>query len=124
MSIIAHHPLSALMTEVKSESAIADTPEAQVLQQAIYEAVEAYYNYLDRSGLIYDHDRDLLRASGLHVIRNLCGGIEIVLKDGALDRRYGDGEDPDPECRKTQPDMAAVESSLVAVRGRLTRGFV
>jgi hypothetical protein len=97
MSQVIDHPAAPLMAEVNAERAIADTPEAKALQDAIVEAVRAYYEYLDRHGLFYDDDRNLVRASGLHVICDLSGDdFEIILKDGPIDRCYGDGEDPDP----------------------------
>jgi hypothetical protein len=96
MSNVIEHPAAALMTEVNAERVIADSPEAEALQNAIFAAVQAYCDYLDRHGLFYDFDRNLLRASGLHVTYDLIGTMEIVLKDGAIDRCYGNGEDPDP----------------------------
>ncbi len=96
MSAVVNHPAAALMAEVEAERAIADTPEAQALQNAIFDAVRAYYEYLDRHGLFYDAERELVRATALHVICDMCGTMDIMIKDGALDRRYGDGEDPDP----------------------------
>jgi hypothetical protein len=45
--------MRVLMAEVKTERAIADTPEAEALQEAIFDAVRAYYEYLDRHGLFY-----------------------------------------------------------------------
>jgi hypothetical protein len=56
------HPAIALMTEVEAERAIVTTPEAEALQTAIFDAVRAYCEYLDRHGLFYDADRDLARA--------------------------------------------------------------
>jgi hypothetical protein len=96
MRTIVNHPAAALMTEVKTERAITGTAEAEALQEAIFDAVTAYYKYLDRHGLFYDADRELVRASELHLICDMCGDIEIILKDGPIDRRYGPGEDPDP----------------------------
>jgi hypothetical protein len=96
MSNVVNHPAAALMTEAKKEREIADTTEAQALQEAIFTAVRAYYDYLDRNGLFYDAERELVRASALRVICDMCGSVGIILDDGAIDRRYGDGEDPDP----------------------------
>jgi hypothetical protein len=96
MGTVVDHPAAALMAEVEAERAIADTPEAEALQDAIFHAVKAYYEYLDRHGLFYDADRQLLKASALHVICDMLGAMEIILKDGPIDRRYGQGEDPDP----------------------------
>ena len=96
MRNVVDHPAAALMTEVDAEWAIVTTPEAEALQQAICDAVGAYYEYLDRRGLFYDADRDLVKGSGLYVIGDMIGDIEIFLKDGPMDRRYGQGKDPDP----------------------------
>ena len=98
MSTVVDHPAAALMAAVRAERAVADAPEAEALQNAIYAAVAAYYEYLDRSGLFFDHSYDpsLLKASALVVTCDMLGAIEIKLKDGAIDRRYGDGENPDP----------------------------
>jgi hypothetical protein len=96
MGSVVDHPAKVLMAEVKVERDIADTPEAQALQEAIFTAVRAYYDYLDLNGLFYDAERELVRASALHVICDMCGDVDIMLKDGPIDRRYGDGEDPDP----------------------------
>jgi len=103
MGKVVKHPASALMDEVKAERAIVDTPEAEVLMEAVTRAVSAYFEYLDRHGLFYDEKRDLMRASALRVICSVIGDIEIGLEDGALDRRYGSGKDPDPECRGLNP---------------------
>lgn len=102
MDKVLTHPASALMDEVKAERAIVDTPEAKILQEAITKDVSAYFDYLDRHGLFYDEERDLVRASALRVRCSVIG-VEIGLEDGALDRRYGNGKDPDPECRGLNP---------------------
>jgi hypothetical protein len=96
MKTVVDNPAEALMIEVDAEWAIVTTPVAEALQQAICDAVGAYYEYLDRHGLFYDADRYLVKASGLHVICDMTGDIGIILKDGPADRRYGQGEDPDP----------------------------
>lgn len=103
MSNVVNHPACALMAEAEAERAIADTPEAEALQRAIFDAVRAYYKYLDRHGLFYDADRELVRASGLNVFCDMCGNVETVLKDGPLDRCYGNGMDPDPFCGGHNP---------------------
>ena len=86
MGNVINHPAAALMAEVKAENAIADAPEAQALQEAIFKAVSDYYNHLNRHGLFFDNERELVRASALHVVCDMCGNIEIELKDGAIDR--------------------------------------
>ena len=58
--------------------------------------MRAYSDYLDRHGLFYDVECELVRALALHVISDMCGDVDIILKDGAIDRCYGNGEDPDP----------------------------
>jgi putative DNA primase/helicase len=57
------------------------------LQETIFAAVESYYKYLDRHGLFYDDEREQLRATALIVTCDALGDMEIVLKDGAKDRR-------------------------------------
>jgi hypothetical protein len=103
MSNVVKHPAAAIMTEVEAEHAVAETPEAQALQEAICKAISAYWDYLERRGLIYDDKRDLMRASALHITYDGWSGWEFVLKDGAIDRRYGKGEDPDPDYRGLNP---------------------
>ena len=77
--------------------------EAQALQDAIFNAVRAYSDFLERHGLIwgYGHPDDPLRLKAQALVVTLDYGdgnnaIDITLKDGALDRLYGDGVDPDP----------------------------
>ena len=82
MNDVVNHPAAALMAEVAEERAIADTPEAQDLVSAICKATSAYWDYLERSGLIYDDKRDLMRASALHIIYDGWSGWEFILKDG------------------------------------------
>ena len=96
MKNVVDNPAEALMVEVDAEFAIVTTPEAEALQQAICDAVRAYYEYLDHRGLFYDVDRDLVKASALYVICDMIGDIEIFLKDGPAERRYRQGKDPDP----------------------------
>lgn len=103
MNDVVNHPAAALMAEVAEERAIADTPEAQDLVSAICKATSAYWDYLERSGLIYDDKRDLMRASALHIVYDGWSGWEFILKDGPIDRRYRCGEDPDPEHRGLNP---------------------
>lgn len=110
MSNVVNHPAAALMTEAKQEREIADSAEAQVLQEAIYTAVRAYSDYLDRHGLFYDVERELVRASALHVICDMCGDVDVILKDGAINRCYGNGEDPDPFGTGLNPTRAPSKS--------------
>jgi hypothetical protein len=102
MSNILNHPATALMVEVQAERASAATPEAEALVHAICKATSDYWEYLDQHGIIYDYERDLMRASALHVTYN-GSDYDIVLKDGPIDRRYNGGEDPDVERRGLNP---------------------
>ncbi len=110
---VVQHPRRGLMTEAKIERALADSPEAEVLKEVIYDAVDAYVKFLDRHGLIweYGHDPDdpyfpRLKAEALVVTADFGdgnGGVEIELKGGALDRVYGDGVNPDPSGFDADP---------------------
>ena len=42
-----------LIIQAQKEQAIIHTPEANALQEAIYNALDAYLQYLDRNGLIF-----------------------------------------------------------------------
>ena len=102
MSSVVDHPAAALMREVEAERAITETPEAVALMDNIFKSISDYWDYLDRHGLIYDDKRNLMRASALHVIHDICG-CEIFLKDGPIDRLFNGGEDPDPFCQGLNP---------------------
>jgi hypothetical protein len=100
------HPHRDLMAEAKHEREVADSPEAQALQKAIWEAVNAYSEFLERHDVIWEFgaDRDdpdwpRLKAQALVITLDygLANGIEIRLKDGALERVYGNGVNPDPD---------------------------
>ncbi len=91
----------ALWSEAQAERTIANTPGAQVLQRGIIKAVEAYCEYLGRNGLFYGEERNWMRA--LQVTCYEWGDIDILLKDGALDRCYGDNFDSDPDDRALDP---------------------
>jgi hypothetical protein len=109
------HPKRALMTESKFEREIAESPEAKVLQEAIMKAVQAYSDYLEGQCLIweYGHDPDdpdfpRLKAQALVVTLDYGDGnncVDITLKDGALDRVYGDGVNPDPWGFDADPSL-------------------
>jgi hypothetical protein len=77
MGYIVNHA-GAASTAKQSENAVADAPEAQALQEPIFSAVRAYYDYLDRHGLFFDVQSGRARASALHVISDMCG-TEIIL---------------------------------------------
>jgi hypothetical protein len=93
------HPRRAVMTEAAIERQVADSPEGAALQETIVKAVEEYAKFLDRHGLIYDADKDLLKASALIVTKDFGSAddaVVITLKDAAIDRVYNGGSDPDP----------------------------
>jgi hypothetical protein len=95
---------SDLVVRAEREREIVSSPEAQALQQAIYKAVRAYSDFLERhDGLIWGRDGDdglpTMMAQALVITADYgadYGSIDITLKDGALDQLYGEGADPDP----------------------------
>jgi hypothetical protein len=98
MTDVKEHPYRALLLEAAREREVVESPEGQVLQEAIFSAVRTYSEFLDRHDLIFDDDR--LKASALVVTLDYGidpGTIDISLKDGATDRVYGNGFNPDPE---------------------------
>jgi hypothetical protein len=103
MSNVVAHPHRELMVEAKREREIVDTPKARALQEAIFEAVEAYWKYLNDHGLIMEEDSSSdhyrVKASALMVTVDLPGTIEIWIKNGAADRVFGNGVNPDPDGR-------------------------
>lgn len=103
---VVPHPHRDLMAEAEREREVSDSAEGQALQEAIFKAVDAYSRFLDRHGLIWefgvnpdDPDLPRLKAQALVVTVDYgsMNGIDISLKDGALDRVYGNGGNPDPE---------------------------
>jgi hypothetical protein len=99
------HPKRGLMKEANMERQIVSSPEALALQDEIDKSVRAYSDFLERHGLIWEFGRDpypnipRLKASALVVTLDYgedLGSTDISLKDGALDRVYGDGVNPDP----------------------------
>jgi hypothetical protein len=101
---VASHPYRELMAEAQHEREVADSPEADALQNAICVAIEAYSDFLERHGLIWGDDSDWprLKAQALVITKDYgkgMGGIEISLKDGAIDRVYANGRNPDPDGR-------------------------
>jgi hypothetical protein len=74
------------------EREAADTEEATQLRSAIYNALDAYADYLDRCGLIWDLTKiddggDPLKAERLIAEMDFGAGptFNIILKGGALD---------------------------------------
>lgn len=88
------------MIEAEQERAIAESPEAQSLQERIIEAVLAYGDFLTEKGVVWDDAQEppRLKAQSLDVTVNFGdgGSISIALRDGAVDRVYGNGSNPDP----------------------------
>jgi hypothetical protein len=101
---IVQHPHRNLMAEAKQKRSLIDSPEAEKLKNAIFDAVDAYSDFLDRQGLIFEDRADpddlpRLKASALVVTKfygEHYGTTDITLKDGACDRVYGNGVNPDP----------------------------
>jgi hypothetical protein len=89
---IVSHPCRDLMAEAAHERAVADSAEGQALQRAIFEAVWAYSDFLDRSGVIWG-DKYRLKAQALIITvdygADAGSSVDIHLKDGAVDRVYG-----------------------------------
>ena len=94
---IVKHPHHDLLAEANREREVAQSPEGQALLNALRDAAAAYWDFLFRNDLIYEDDR--LKATALVVTVTLCGTIDFKLKDGALDRVYGNGQNPDPDDR-------------------------
>jgi hypothetical protein len=92
MTIVTNHRF-----ERGYERGIANTEEAQRLQRAVFDALQAYADYLDRHGLIWDmppDDEPALKADCLVAsidFRSTDEAIgpvyDIALKGGALDSR-------------------------------------
>jgi hypothetical protein len=97
---IIKHPHQDLMAEAKREREVVDSPEAQALLRALMDAARAYWRFLERNDVIselIDDDTEIrIKATKLVVTVDLVGTIDVTLKDGALDRVYGDGQNPDP----------------------------
>jgi hypothetical protein len=87
------------MAEAKREREVVDSPEAEALQTTLMDAARAYWDFLDRNGLIDEVTADgefRIKATGLVVTVTLDGTVDVTLKDGACDRVYGNGQNPDP----------------------------
>jgi hypothetical protein len=107
----AEHPERGLIIEARIERALSNSPEAQALQEDIFKAVQAYVDFLHRHNRIWQDGSDpndipRLKAQALVVTADFgdgCNAIDITLKDGALDRVYGKGVNPDPWGRDADP---------------------
>jgi hypothetical protein len=55
---IVPHPHRDLMAETKHEREVAESAEAQALQDAIFKALNAYSDFLDSHGLIWEDTSD------------------------------------------------------------------
>ena len=96
---IIKHPHQDLMAEAKREREVAESPESQALLNALMDAAGAYWDFLDRNDLISEFTADgevPIKASALVVTVTLDRTIDVTLKDGACDRVYGNGQNPDP----------------------------
>src|SRR5262245_57710339 len=96
---IIKHPHQALMAEAKRERELAESPEGQTLLNALMDAAKAYWEFLEHSDLISEFTANgevRIKASALVVTVTLDGTIDVTLKDGASDRVYGNGQNPDP----------------------------
>jgi hypothetical protein len=102
---VVAHPFRELLAEAQREREIADTPKARALQCAIAKAVADYEDYLIEHGILWEEDPDdvdgmpRFKATGIVITNDWCGGCDITLKDGALDRVYGNGKNSDPYGR-------------------------
>ena len=98
------YPHHELMAEAEREREVFDGPESQALLDAVFDAVGAYSEFLERQDLIWGDGPDgpsgfpRMKAQALVVTVNYgcinTGQIEVVLKDGASDRVYGNGRNP------------------------------
>jgi hypothetical protein len=98
------HPHHDLLAEANREREVAQSPEGQALRNALGVAAGAYWDFLDRNHLIWEDDADVesfprIKATALVVTVTLYGTIDFKLKDGAFDRVYGNGVNPDPDGR-------------------------
>jgi hypothetical protein len=96
---IIKHPHQDLVAEAKHEREVAESPEGQALLSALMDAARTYWDFLDRNDLICEliaDDEVRIKASALVVTVTLDGTTDVTLKDGACDRVYGNGQNPDP----------------------------
>jgi hypothetical protein len=90
MSEVVVHPYQEAMVEAKRELAIARTPEAEAMLEAILTAIQHYTDYLDREGLFYNYehpedpdDMPIVVSEALVITSHPCFGIDIILKNGS-----------------------------------------
>jgi hypothetical protein len=96
---VVTHPHRALLAEAQQEREVIDSPEGRAMLQAVFDAVHAYSQFLERHGLIWEDgpEQSRLKAQALVVTVDYRGYFtDVVLKDGAMDRVYGNGTNPDP----------------------------
>ena len=91
---VTKHPYQVLMAEAARARELAKSPESQVLLRALMDAASAYWDFLDSNGQIFEDER--VKATALVVTVELGGTVDVTLKDGPLDRVYGNGQNPDP----------------------------
>jgi hypothetical protein len=92
------------MLEASRERASVDSPEGQALLDAVTDAVQAYSDFLEREGIIWedpaaDDGLPRLKASALVFMVDygtIEGGVKVTLQNGALDRVFGNGKNPCP----------------------------
>lgn len=103
---IVPHPHRDLMAEAQHEREVVDSSEGRALREAVCKAVDAYSQFLERRGLLWefgvrpdDPDWPRMKAQALVVTVDYgkLNWIDLALKGGALDRVYGNGVNPDPE---------------------------
>jgi hypothetical protein len=101
--LIVPHPYRELLAEAQREREVVDGPEGQALLNAVFDAVGAYSDFLERHGLIWeDSPDDLPRLKAQALVITVDYGrvyTNVTLKDGAIDRVYGNGTNPDIEGR-------------------------
>jgi hypothetical protein len=92
---VVFHPHRELMAEAQREREVISSPEGQALLDRVLETVRAYSEFLEQHGLIWE---SRLKASSLVITHDYGAGdvLDVCLKDGALDRVYGNGTNPDP----------------------------
>jgi hypothetical protein len=112
LTTLVTHPHRDLMLEAQREREIADSPEGRTLRPAITKAMFAYSDFIQHEGVIWDDEDDdpddpdyrgypRLKAQALIAVvdfgKDAGTSVNIFIKDGALDRVYGNGTNPDPD---------------------------